>query len=121
MAGAGVPVEGLPAPRSAWACPAPTQPAGMGGWGLGEEIYLRQKERDGSEGKGPSVLVVEIGLRVLGPVEQLIVDAGDVENQAHDQREACGKAGVLREEALGVCGWAPTSPWGLGRKPPTLW
>lgn len=71
-------------PCSPWAVPRPDLTCG--------EVYLSQKERDGREGKRPAVLVVEIGLCVLGPVEHLVVDAGDVEHQAHHQREACGKA-----------------------------
>ena len=50
--------------------------------------YLGEHERDGGEGEGPAVLVAEVELTAPGPVEHLIVDAGDVQNQAHHQRQA---------------------------------
>ena len=50
--------------------------------------HLSEQEGDGSEGEGPAVLVAEVELTAPGPVEHLIVDAGDVQNQAHHQRQA---------------------------------
>lgn len=47
--------------------------------------YLCEKERDGREGKGPPIFVIEERLRVLGPVEHLVVNAGYVEDQPHHQ------------------------------------
>ena len=35
--------------------------------------------------EGPSVLVAEVGIVGLGPVQHLIVDAGDVEHEANNQ------------------------------------
>ena len=46
-------------------------------------MYLGEEEGDGGEGEGPAVLVAEVGVVGLGPVQHLVVDAGDVENQTH--------------------------------------
>lgn len=47
--------------------------------------YLCEKEGDGREGKGPPIFVIEERLRVLGPVEHLVINAGYVEDQPHHQ------------------------------------
>lgn len=47
--------------------------------------YLCEKERDGRECERPAVFVIEECLRVLGPIEHLIVNAGYVEDQPHHQ------------------------------------
>lgn len=53
--------------------------------------YLFEQEGRGSEGEGPAVAVVEELLWLSGSVHHLVVDAGDVEDQAHHQAEACGR------------------------------
>lgn len=53
--------------------------------------YLREKERDGREGKRPSVFVIEERFRVLGPVQHLIINAGYVEHQPHHQGQTWGE------------------------------
>lgn len=50
---------------------------------------LFEQEGGGGEGKGPSVVVVEELLGLPGPVHHLVIDAGDVEDQAHHQAQAC--------------------------------
>lgn len=50
---------------------------------------LSQQKGDGSEGKGPAVLVGEKSLAALHPVQHLIIYAGDVEHQAHHQGQTC--------------------------------
>lgn len=49
--------------------------------------YLSEQEGYGSEGKGPAILVAEVGLIRLGSVQHLIIDVGDVQHQTNDQRE----------------------------------
>ena len=51
------------------------------------EDYLIQQEGNGSEGEGPAILVGEVGLVGLGPVQHLIVDTGDVQHQTDHQRK----------------------------------
>lgn len=51
--------------------------------------HLSEQEGDGSERKRPAVLIAEIRLITLGPVEHLVIYAGDVENQTHHQRQTC--------------------------------
>ena len=49
--------------------------------------HLSEQEGDGSEGKGPAVLVGKIGLAALSPVQHLIIYTGDVQHQAHHQSQ----------------------------------
>lgn len=57
-----------------------------------KRVYLRQQEGEGGKGKGPAILIAEIGFITFSPVQHLIVDAGDVENKTHHQRETCEQA-----------------------------
>lgn len=49
--------------------------------------YLSEQEGYGSEGKGPAILVAEVGLIGLGSVQHFIIDVGDVQHQTNDQRK----------------------------------
>lgn len=51
--------------------------------------YLCEEEGDGSKREGPAILIAEICFITLGPVQHLIINAGDVENQTHHQRQTC--------------------------------
>lgn len=57
--------------------------------------HLFEEEGGSGEGKRPPIAIVEILLRAAGPVHDLVVDAGNVENQAHHQGEAWGAEGAL--------------------------
>lgn len=50
--------------------------------------YLCEQEREGSKGEGPSIFVGEVGLAAFSPVQNFIVDTGDVQNQTHHQSQA---------------------------------
>lgn len=41
-------------------------------------VYLSEQEGDGSKRKGPAILITEIHLTTLSPVQHLIIDTGDV-------------------------------------------
>lgn len=49
--------------------------------------HLREQEGEGSEGKGPSVLVGKVGLAALRPVQHFVIYTGDVQNQTHHQSQ----------------------------------
>lgn len=53
----------------------------------GRFSHLGEQKGDGSEGKGPAVLVGKIGLVALSPVQHFIVYTRDVQHQAHDQSQ----------------------------------
>lgn len=46
-------------------------------------LYLFEQERRGSKCEGPSIAILEILLRTTGAVHHFVIDAGDVEDQAH--------------------------------------
>lgn len=49
--------------------------------------YLSEQEGDGSKGKGPAVLVAEVGLISSGSVQHFVINVGDVQHQTDHQRE----------------------------------
>lgn len=49
--------------------------------------YLSKQEGNGRECEGPAVLIAEVGLVTLGPVQHFIINVGDVQDQADHQRE----------------------------------
>ncbi len=51
--------------------------------------YLFKQEGGGGEGEGPAVVVVEELLWLSGSVHHLIINTGDIQDQANHQTETC--------------------------------